>query len=732
MATIWNSAGDSIVQNLENIERAFNIEDNIRRLTLEIEELNGELAILQSRAGDSTQSLTNQLEANVRALRVSEEIARRNVEIARQRLELANERVKANASLRPIENQGLNQAKEGVEFAEETLRFAQQQGAALEISNSLLEEQQNALLELNKVENEQNLTREENARQRREIERDLFEQNLDLLIDLIDTEKNLSEQFVNDTTRNFEARITEFNRFLIKFRQNAQLELNEFNKLAQRNAKIIESQLLNTDLPAEQIESLRKQLVQLQSLDLQINFDEEGNFEVFNNGVELSIDDISELNKELQALGLAEIPINRFREFNIETRNAVRDFNELNKELVQAGISFRQLRGEFTASQAELKQLEALDAQIKQISESLQGSLTIAQRNEAIKRLQELEEQRTKIAKDADNERTQVRINAINEELKTVETGSVRELELLQERLNLEKQLRDEAAQEEIKNEIDKQKKIVEEQKKAAAEIRRIISLVANEFVKQAAEQTAAAEKASQEQQAAVTRQQQRAVAGLENTLAQEQQLLGEREAERVRAEQRQRRLEQIRALYSSYANYANQGDGENAIGKALRDFAILRAVEATFADGGIVGIDGLTSQVRTNSKGITQGRSHNMKGGILALHEGGEGFFSRQEVANMGEDNFRLIKTMAAKGQIGSEFFSDQRKAFVATVPTASPTDQRLLSEVRELKRAVQNQPSESWDVEKIFDDVFKLTKTTTKGNSKKRRSYIKRKPRF
>lgn len=702
---IWNSAGKSITRNLENIEKAFNIEDNIRRLTLEIEDLNGELALLQNQADDSTQSLTNQLKANSRALEVSEEIARRNVEIARQRLELANERVKANASLRPIENQGLNQAKKGVEFAKETLRFAQQQGASLEISNSLLEEQQSALVEITKAENEQQLIRAENARQRREIERDLFEQNLDLLIDLIDTEKNLSEQFVNDTTRNFEARINEFNRFLVRFRSNAQRELDEFTAQAQRRGL---------------------------DLDFDIQFNEDGSFELFIGDQQLAIDNIVELNKQLQATGLSEIEINRFREFIIETRNGVKDFTMLNKELVLASINFNQLRAEFSASKEEIRRLDELDKKIKQIRESLQGTLTVSQRNKAIKQLEQLEEERSKISEDADKERVQARINSINQELKTVDKGSTREIELLQEKIDLEKQLRDEAAQEEIKSEINKQKKIIAEQKKAAAEIRRIISMIANEFVKQAANQTAEAEKASQKQEEAVSRQQQRAVAGLENTLAQEQKLLGEREAERVRAEQRQRRLEKIRALYSSYANYANQGDGENAIGKALRDFAILQAVEATFADGGIVGIDGLTNKVKTDKNGITVGRSHSMKGGILALHEGGEGFFSRKEVANMGEDNFRLIKSMAAKGPIGTDFFSNQRKAFVATVPTVNSTDQRLLSEVKELKRAVQNQSSESWDVEKIFDDVFKLTKTTTKGNSKKRKSYIKRKPRF
>jgi len=135
-----------------------------------------------------------------------------------------------------------------------------------------------------------------------------------------------------------------------------------------------------------------------------------------------------------------------------------------------------------------------------------------------------------------------------------------------------------------------------------------------------------------------IDEQRSRAEQGLSNTLAFEQRELGKREAELVKRQKRQERLEKIKAIYSSYNNYASQGD-TNPILKALRDFAILESITASFGDGGVV-----EDKLPTN--GIFKGQSHNGNGGgIPILVEGKEGIFSAREMDNLGKDNFYKMK---------------------------------------------------------------------------------------
>lgn len=695
------NASEAVVAGLENIERAFQIEDEVRRLNQEIARLEGTLAILQGTADDSTRSLRTQLQANQDALRVAEQIAERNVTVARRQLEIANERVKQNILANGVEASNIDLSQQGVAFANATLDLAQRRGSQLEISNSLIEQQQNAVLEVTRAENEQAETLRSNQERRRQIQRDLFEQDLDLLIDLIDTEKNLSEEFVNDVTRTFQNRVTEFNRFLVKFRMNAQSELDLFTQQAR-----------NLDL----------------DLDFQAQFDEDGNLSVFVNDTQLALDNVVLLNKQLQATGLGEIEINRFREFVIETRNGVRDFRALNTELVNAGINFRQLQAEFEIGESELQGLRNLETEIKAIQEALTGTLSASRRAELVKQLEELEERRTEISKQADRERTEARIGAITAELATVERGSQREIELLNERLALEKKLIDESNQEKIKAEIETQNKIIEENKKAERELRAIIGRVLDAAVRAQERQVTMAEEASERQAQAVERQQERARLGLANTLAFEQRELAAREAQRIQEERRRERIERIRALYSAYNNYASQGDGQDALSRALRDFAILEAVSASFGDGGIVGIDGYI-----NSKGITKGGSHAMGTDVVAKFEGGEGFFSRKEVSNMGHDNFRTIKSMAANGMIDKDFFSKQRSDLVtAMVPMPVRNDDRLINELQEVKRAIVNKPVTQWDFAESTHDTIKMIEKVSSNNKVKRNVHIIKKPRL
>lgn len=698
---IVSSGAGAIVKGLENIDNAFKLGDQVSRLNQEIAKLNGQLAVTQSIADDSTRSLSTQLFANSRALELSEEIATRQLEISRAELELANEKVKQNVLANGVEANNLDLSQKGEAFAEATLNLAQRRGSQLEISNELIDAQQQALLEVINVENDLALTKEENAKKSREINRDIFEQNLDLLIDLIDTEKNLSEQLVNDTTKNFKRRVQEFNRFLIVFRLNAQKELDEFTKNASNNGL---------------------------DLDFQVDFNDDGSFELFINNQQLSIDNIVELNEQLQGLGIDEITINRFREFIIESRNGVRDFKDLNKELTLVGFKVKELKEDIVITERELKDLDELTNKVKELQAQSNGDISPGERRKIVDQLIALEKEKTDIAEFANFQRLFNRRDAIDAELSTVEEGSEREKELLLERLAIEKKIREGDIDARLKETKESNKRIAEEQQKFADEMRRILDLILDRVLEIARARTESAEDEVDVQKTKIDKQQELAQRGLSNTLAFEQRELRKREAELIKRQKQEQRLEKIKAVYASYSNYASRGE-DNALLKALKDFAILEAVTASFKDGGITGVDG----VKTNQNGITLGARHNANGtgGNLAWHEKGEGFFNRQEVENMGQDNFRIIKSMAGAGQIDSDFISGQRQAMIKVVPVDT-TNQALISEVKDMKKAIMNQPHESLRVPEVVDGILRFQHETSRNGRVTRNTYIVKKSKF
>ena len=703
---LWTRIGKIIddvqkatVQGLANIDRAFKIEDRVRRLNQEIERLNGTLALTQSLADDSTKSLASQLLANQRALELGEQIGERQLEIARSQLEIANERVKQNILANTVEVDNINLGLQGEAFAKATLDLAEARGVQLELSNDLLDEQQQALIEVIKAENELNLTREENDKRRREIERDLFEQNLDLLIDLIDTEKNLSEQVVNNAAVNFQRRVNEFNRFLLVFRQNALRELQQFTRIAQAN---------NLDL------------------EFDIQFNDDGSFSVFINDQELAIDNIVELNKQLQELGIDEITINRFREFIVEARNGVRDFRDLNKELVLVGINVRQLRDNLDVSQDELNALESLQQKITELTQASRGNISEAERKRILKQIEELEKQKTEIARFADEQRLRNRADAIKRELETVEEGSQRELELRQELADIDKKLLEDS----IDRQLESTKKANEEQLKSFEKLRdslnQLTQLILQRLDEVNQKRIDQAEDQRDKQADIVDKQEERARLGLENTLAFEQKALADRERDLIKQQKRQERLEKIKGLYTAYSNYSQRGE-EDPIGATLRDFAILEAIAATFGEGGAA--EDVLSKVPTDGRGITRGRSHQGRmGGIPVMIEGREGFFSAREMANLGKDNFYKIKSLAGTGPLATNFFSGQKDALMQYVPVGG-YDPGLASEIRDVKKAIDRKPVSSLDVEALTNGILKVTEKQVSKNKVVKNTYIIRK---
>lgn len=693
----FEQGATAIVAGLEYIDRSFKIEDQVRSLNREIERMAGKLAIIQSKADDATLSLKTQLYNSKLALQVQEQLNKKQLEVAKKQLEVANNKVKQNALANVVEAKSLNLQAEGVAFAEQVQALAQRRGIDLEISNELIEEQQTALIEVIKAENELNLGRVESAKKTREINRDIFEQNLDLLIDLIDTEKNLSEQYVNDVTKNFKARINEFNRFLVVFRQNSQKELDEFTKEA-----------TNMGL----------------NLDFQIEYDKDGNFKVFVNDQELALNNVVELNKQLQSTGMNEIDINRFREFMVETRNGVRDFRDLNKELKLAGINVKELTDNLKVDKEELGLFDLLNKQIENLKAINPEDITQKERKSILEKLEYLEKQKEKIIENAESLRRQNRIKSIDAELKLVEKGSQRELELLRERASLEKQVKEDLANKNVELTRESNEKAILEYEKFIEDLKNVLNQVLDKAVEISQKRVDVSKQEVEKQTQLIDVQRQRAEQGLSNTLAFEQRELGKREAELIKQEKRKERIEKVRALYTSYNNYASQGD-KDPILKALRDFSILEAISASFGDGGVV-----EDKLPTN--GIFKGQSHRgNQGGIPILVEGKEGIFSAREMDNLGKDNFYKMKDIASMGKVDSNFFSGQRKAFIKAVPVAQ-TDKRMINELREVKNAIESKPVQNYDIAGIVDGVIEVVETIHSKNKTQRNIYKTRKPRL
>jgi len=218
----------------------------------------------------------------------------------------------------------------------------------------------------------------------------------------------------------------------------------------------------------------------------------------------------------------------------------------------------------------------------------------------------------------------------------------------------------------------------------------------------------------------------------MQNTLGFEKRKLAEREADLLKSQKKQERLEKIKALWTSYTSYSDkEKDPNTAIMKALRDFAILEAITASFGEGGVV--EDVLDKIPTNGKGVIRGRSHRGRnGGIPVLVEGKEGIFSKREMSNLGKDNFYRIKDMAGMGPVDTNFFSGQRQLIAPRfIPVAQNNDQ-IINGLEEVKKAIEQKPVESWDMIGVTETFVEIVQTVSNKNKKTRNFFKVNKPRL
>lgn len=744
----------------EGIIRSFEIGDEIKKAELAIIGLQKTVRGFEMMAEDDTLSLVTQAKATEILLRKRITLLKEESRISALQLEQANAKARAdlqaNATTIGARANAIAGIKNEAEFTRQLLQLnidlSERKGEnplddeALQTSVEALKVYKQSLVEIQ-------LAKQENAEKLRKIDRDIFEQNLDLLIDLIEKEKQLSEQQVNDTALAYERRLGEFERFKSKFKDNAQKELDEFNLLAVKSATRLKQQLSDLSLDPEQAKLIREELEKLENLDLEIKFNADNSFEVLNDGVALSIEDIEKLNKQIQSIGLAEIPINRFREFTQETQAWLKDTREQEVALKKVGLAIQELQNENIFNEAQLNEIRQINLELRNLQDPKE--INPVQYDKQLARIQQLEDRKTQITEEAEDERLRIRLRALEDEYtlqKTISENAYKVqqkikrdlteeekkeaykksedlIKLDEERIAIQTQLETNS----VERRIDAERKSVEEMKKQWERFKQdlfhVFDLIADKFIEMANKQVQTTQDRVQKQEKATDDQRARAVAGLDNTLAYEEQQLAKREAEAQKAKKKAERLEKIKALWTSYQSYASDPENKNgeALQKTLRDFAILEAIQASFGDGGLV-----ADKIPTDGRGIIRGRSHKGNGGgIPVMVEGNEGFLSGREINNLGKENFYAFKNMLGKGKVSPDLFKNQRTEFMQAMPIIIDNSgiERGLEEVR---NEIRNKPTQTVNVTELVSGFLKITEETKTPTRKVRNSYIIKKPKF
>lgn len=250
-----------------------------RDLEKDIAVLNAEFERLGEIAGDDTRNMEDMRQAAIDAGKAGAELAAKQEKLAQIRLNTISQEV----SIRRSAGEDIQDLLDQQAQAEVALTEARSQAAIA---------QQKILIE------------------QRKIERDIFEQNLDILLDIGDRIKTEQERAI-----------------------------------------------LNENLSLEK----RKKLLEASKVALTANFAEiKKEYELYGVTAEqindvINASDAKQTNEKLKNLGLNEIAINRLREIILERRQAEIDFNDLSKDL----------------SDEEIERKQSANEQIKELNEEI-------------------------------------------------------------------------------------------------------------------------------------------------------------------------------------------------------------------------------------------------------------------------------------------------------------------------------------------------------------------------
>lgn len=471
----------------------------------------------------------------------------------------------------------------------------------------------------------------------------------------------------------------------------------------------------------EELNSDKYNKESLLELEKQYGYDLEQVKEIYNQkllGIDREYQDLSLLEK----LEYQKTFLESERKRNSESITQYEDYSRKISEIQQKiddiinGREKLNAKDELGLSEGQLESLRGQSAELDKILNGRKfGSLNKREQKKALQELEKFQKEQVRLEQNYDLMRKQNKIAQLKDEMKSFEEGTTGRLKLQKEIADIEIQI-EKDKQKEIQKAIeDEAKRQKEAQKKFLEDLNELIGQIIDRFSEAQQKKVERSEKLLEKQNDAVERQRERASNGLENTLAFEQKMLAEREAELVKQQRRQERLEKIKAIWTSYSSYATQ-DPQTAVQKALRDFALLEAITMSFGDGGVV-------EDRLPGNGIFRGQSHQgNRGGIPIMVEGKEGILSKTEMANLGKDNFYSLKHMAGMGKIDKDLFTRQRKDFdkAMFVPVSSGND-KIAKELRGVQDAILNQPTAVMKQIEAVDGVMKyVIQETTKNKTK------------
>ena len=425
-----------------NIRLRFQLEEQQRRQAVVIAQTAKQEALLQGIVDDDTASLKERIEASkelekvtLSRLQLQEEQARKSRQIAENQIQV--ELLRAGISGVSAQN-AINNAKFRDKLSKESLdALKDAQVAELEAETETAEKIKAIQIEKNKT------------------LQDLFEQNLDFNIDVAERNRNILIAQFEDVTNNLEDRATAFGKLsgqLEKDLKNQIGTFEEFNK----------------------------------NLDFEVAT-KDGDLELFVNDTKLALDNTVELNKQLQDLGLSEIEVNRLKEVITDGKDASKEIKQLQKEFeLLINVTKGEREGELLISEEDLQKTRDLN---KELNELLNKNLSA---DEFEKQSEAIIQKQDELAQTIADKQKQNRIDAIDAELKLVEEGSEKEIELQIEKNELLKELED-AELQRTKDKIDAKlkaqeegnKKELDEKKKTEQELIKLGEQTAEALVKQ-------------------------------------------------------------------------------------------------------------------------------------------------------------------------------------------------------------------------------------------------------
>jgi len=247
-------------------------------------------------------------------------------------------------------------------------------------------------------------------------------------------------------------------------------------------------------------------------------------------------------------------------------------------------------------------------------------------------------------------------------------------------------------------------------------EVSKITTQILDKFTEDSQKKIDLAKKELVEQEKKVSIQESRAANGLKNTLAFEEKERAKREKNIIASQKRLERAQKAKALYAAYtANVASSKDSAQALAKTLKDFAILEAISAGFAEGGYTG----------------DGAKHDVAG---MVHKG-EFVIDKETTSkmglqgySMGDFNEKFIYSTPNK----SDLLRGKKSELVKEVPIISLNNDVLVNEIRELKEFQMSQPIQEWDVVGVTDKMIEFMHTVSTAGKVKRNRFIVKKDRF